>query len=114
MPICPFVRPSVCNALASLTIGRNPTKFGVRDFHMSGVCDSNFFLPSPWVPGEGSKVNYHILKVNFKEFLYQTLCLFSKIKEMGFSFGRLGWDLGLLEGQLFYIFFQTCSCGISN
>ena len=55
-----FVRPSVCYALSSLTIGRNPTKFGVRNFHMSGLCDSTFLGPSPWGPGEGSKVNYHI------------------------------------------------------
>ena len=60
LPVCPFVRPSVCYALSSLTIGRNPTKFGVRNFHMSGLCDSTFLGPSPWGPGEGSKVNYHI------------------------------------------------------
>ena len=46
--------------LSPLTIGRNPTKFGVRNFHMSGLCDSTFLGPSPWGPGEGSKVNYHI------------------------------------------------------
>ena len=51
------VRPSVCYALSSLTIGRNQTKFGVRDFHMSATA---LFWPSPWGLGEGSKVNYHI------------------------------------------------------
>ena len=60
LPVCPFVRPSVCYALSSLTIGRNPTKFGVRNFHMSGLCDSTFFGPSPWGPGQGSNVNCHI------------------------------------------------------
>ena len=49
----------------------------------------HFFGPSPWGPGEGSKVNYQIRKVDFKDFI-QTLCLFSKIKEMGFSLCRLG------------------------
>ena len=44
------IRPSVCYAISSLTIGRNSTKFGVRVTHMSGVCNSTFW-PSPWGPG---------------------------------------------------------------
>ena len=62
--LCPSVRSyvhlSVCYALSSLTIGQNPTKFGVRNFHTSELCDSTLLGPSPWGPGEGSKVNYHI------------------------------------------------------
>ena len=29
----------------------------------------HFFGQSPWGPGEGSKVNYQIRKVNFKDFI---------------------------------------------
>ena len=83
------VRSSVCYALSTLTIGRNPTKFGVRDFHMSGVCDSTF-LAIPLGPRGGFKGQQLYLKSQFQRFLYQTLCLFSKIKEMGFSLCRLG------------------------
>ena len=50
--ICRSVRPSVCYALSSLTIGRNPTKFGVRDFHMCEVCDSTFFGHPTGAPGK--------------------------------------------------------------
>ena len=46
---------------------------------MNEACNSKkIFGPAPWGPGEGSKgqisfdFNY---KVNFKDFLYQTLCL---------------------------------------
>ena len=61
LSVCSFVRLSfVCYAPSSLTIGRNPTKFDVRNFHMSGLCDSTLLGPSPWGPGEGSKVFYHI------------------------------------------------------
>ena len=108
------VRPSVCYAISSLTIGRNPTKFGVRNFHMSGSCNSTFLGPSPWGPEEGSKVNYHIWKVNFKDFLYKTLFVL-KNKRMRFSLCRLGRTPGMglwvAWGQFF---FQTWSCGISN
>ena len=52
LSVRPSVRPSVCYALSSLTIGRNPTKFGVRDFHMCGVCNSTFFGHPTGAPGK--------------------------------------------------------------
>ena len=104
--LCPFVRPSVCYALSSLTIGRNPTKFGVRDFHMSEVCGSTIFGPSPWGPGEGSKVNYQIRKVDFKIFIPNFMFVLKNKRNGIFimspgSYSR-GWDLGLLGGKFFF------------
>ena len=53
---------------------------------MDGICNSTiFWVPTPWVPGEGPKgqillnLNY---KVNFKVFLNQTLCIFLQIKDI--------------------------------
>ena len=49
---------------------------------MIGACNGNFFGPAPWGPGEGSKgqISFNFdYKVNFKDFLYQTVCLFSQI-----------------------------------
>ena len=88
------VRPSVRYDLPSLTIGRNRTKFGVRDFHMSGVCGSTFFLGLP--PGAPGRVQRSTIRFekSISKILYQTLCLFSKIKEMGFSLRRLGHTTG--------------------
>ena len=48
------VRPSVCYAICSLTIGRNPTKFGVRVTHLSVVCNSAFLVVIP--PGPSGRV----------------------------------------------------------
>ena len=111
--LCPFVRPSVCYAISSLTIGQNPTKFGVRVIHMSGVCNS-IFWPSPWGPGRVQRSTIIFEKSISKTKLF---CLFSQIKEMGFSLCRLGHTpgkgLGVAVGSKFY-FFQTWSCGISN
>ena len=82
---------------------------------MSGVCGSTFFLTIPLGPREGSKVNYQIQKVNFKDFI-PNFKFVLKNKRNGIfimsprSYSR-GWDLGLLVGQFF---FQTWSCGISN
>ena len=49
-----------------------------------GRATSNFFGPAPWCPGEGSKgqitFNFNY-KVNFKDFLYQTLYVFSQMKD---------------------------------
>ena len=44
-----------------------------------------FFGPTPWGPGEGSKgqISFSFsYKVNFKDFLYQSLCVFSQIKDI--------------------------------
>ena len=52
---------------------------------MYGVGNSKFFFcPAPWGPGEGSKgqISFNFnYKVNFKDFLYQTLCVFSQMKD---------------------------------
>ena len=53
---------------------------------MIGVCNSKkSFGFAPWVPREESKgqisLNFNN-KVNFKDFLYQTLCVFLQIKDM--------------------------------
>ena len=70
---------------------------------------ANFFGPAPWGPGEGSKgqlsFNFNY-KVNFQRFLYQTLCVFSHVKDtkgirrdswvmpQGWDFGVLGMPRG--------------------
>ena len=49
-----------------------------------GRATSIFFGPAPWGPGEGSKgqISFNFnYKVNFKDFLYQTLCVFSQMKD---------------------------------
>ena len=43
-----------------------------------------FFGPAPWGPGEGSngQISFNFnYKVNFKDFLFQTLCVFSQMKD---------------------------------
>ena len=96
---------------------------------MNGACNVKlFFGPAPWGPRERSKgqmsFNFNY-KVNFKDFLYQTLCVFSQMKNtkhvrrdfysvpwvmlQGCDFGALG---GAQGGGNF--FFQTWLCGISN
>ena len=66
----------------------------------------HFFGPSPWGPGEGSKVNYQIRKVNFKDFIPNFMFVFKNKRNGIFimlpgSYSR-GWDLGLLVGQFFF------------
>ena len=108
--LCPSVPSSVslsvCYALSSLTIGRNPTKFCVRDFHMSGVCRSTSFGPSTLGPGEGSKVTYQIRKVNFKDFIPNFMFVLKNKRNgifiMSFGSYSRGWDLGSLVGQIFF------------
>ena len=96
---------------------------------MNGVCNVKlFFGPAPWGPGKGSKgqISFNFnYKVNFKDFLYQTLCVSSQMKDTkhirrDFHSAPLvmpqGWDfeaLGVPRGPK-KIFFQTWSCGISN
>ena len=64
-----------------------------------------FFGPTPWGPREGSKVNYQIRKVNFKDFIPNFMFVL-KDKRNGIfitspgSYYR-GWDLGLLGGHFF-------------
>ena len=84
-----------------------------------------FFGPAPWGPGEGSNIIKFHLQSQFQRFLYQTLCVFSQMKDtkhirrdfhsvvwvmpQGSDFGVLGVPRG---SKIF--FFQTWSCGISN
>ena len=89
-----------------------------------------FLGPAPWGPGEGSKGKisfYFSYKVNFKDFLYQSLYVFSQIKDIKhikqvilfcslclaqeLGLGGVGAHEGLPGGQFFS---QTESCGISN
>ena len=109
LSVCLSVRRSVCYALSSLTIGRNPTKFGVQDFHMCGVCDSTFFGHPTGAPRKVQRSTL-IFEKSISKILYQTLCLFSQVKEMGFSLCRLGhtpagWTWGCL-GVNFLFFFS--------
>ena len=51
---------------------------------MNEACNSFFFGPTPCRPEEGSKgqISFNFnYKVNFKDFLYQTLCVFSQMKD---------------------------------
>ena len=50
----------------------------------------HFFGAIPLGPTGGLKGQLSYLKSQFQRFLYHTLCLFSKIKEMGFLLCRLG------------------------
>ena len=77
-----------------------------------------FFGPAPWGPRKGSKgqISFNFnYKVNFKDFLYQTLCVFSQIKDTKhirrdfFHSAPLvmpqGWDFGALgvpRGSIFF------------
>ena len=71
-----------------------------------------FFGPVPWAPGEGSKgqISFNFNYSQFQRFLYQTLCVFSQMKDtkhirqdfysvpgvmlQGWDFGALGVPMG--------------------
>ena len=92
-----------------------------------GCATAFFFGHAPWGPGEGSKgqISFNFnYKVNFLRFLYQTLCVFSQMKDTKHirrDFHSVAWampqgsDLGAL-GVLRWSKkkIQTWSCGISN
>ena len=41
-----------------------------------------FFCSAPWGPGSKGQISFNFnYKVNFKDFLYQTLCVFSQMKD---------------------------------
>ena len=86
--LCPSVRlsvrPSVYYALSSLTIGRNPTKCA-RFSYEWGV-RQHFFLDHP--PGAPGRVQRSTIRFekSISKILYQTLCLFSKIKRWNFRY----------------------------
>ena len=83
-----------------------------------------YFMPRRL--GRGQKVKYHLISItkSFSKILYQTLCVFSQIKDTKYT-GRdsysVAWvmpngcdfgALGVPMGQTFFL--QTWSCGISN
>ena len=49
---------------------------------MNGACNSTSFGPAPWGPEEGS--TKFQLQSQFQRFLFQTLCVLSKIKDIKF------------------------------
>ena len=75
---------------------------------MPGACNVKKKIgPAPWGSGEGSKgqisINFNY-KVNFKDFLYQALCVFSQMKDTKhirryFLFCYLGHALGVRLGE---------------
>ena len=72
---------------------------------MSGVCGSTFLGHPPGAPGRVQRSTIRFEK-SISKILYQTLCLFSKIKEMGFHYvawvilQRVG--LGVACGSIFF------------
>ena len=91
-----------------------------------GRATAKTFLAPSLGPGEGSKgqtsFNFNY-KVNFKDFLYQTWCVFSQIKDtqhIRWDFYSVAWvmsqvwDFGALGVPMWSFFFQTWSCGIST
>ena len=108
LSVCLSVHLSVCYALSSLTIGRNPTKFGVRDFHLCGVCDSTFFCHPTGAPGKVQRSTI-IFEKSISKIFIPNFMIVLKNKRNGIfilspgSYSS-GWDLGLLGGQNFYFF----------
>ena len=85
--LCPSVCPSICpSAMLS------PPK-PLDEIQPNLVCEllscmgratAIFFGPATWGPGKGSKGQISFIfnyKVNFKDFLYQTLCVYSQMKD---------------------------------
>ena len=91
---------------------------------MNGVCNSTFFWPAPWGPGEGPKgqISLNIIRISNTKSISKILkpnfvCLLTneryKTYQTEFSFGGLGHALGVgLGGTVgvgrsnFFIFFQ--------
>ena len=92
--------------------------------HEWGVQLQKCLTPPPGALGRGQKVNYNFnYKVNFKDFLYQTLRFFHKCKIQNISDRIFTLLPGLPRGgtlgagvprRLKIYFFQTWSCGLSN
>ena len=94
--------------------------------HEWGCYGKLLLIPAIWGPPEGSKgqksfnFNYN---VNFKDFLYETLCVFSQMKDTNHirrDFYSVAWvmpqgrDFWALWVPRWSVYFQTWSCGISN
>ena len=101
------VRPSVC-MLCSFLLNHwtKSNQVWCARFSYEWGVRQHFFGPSPWGPGEGSKVNYQIQKVNLKDFIPNFMFVLKNKRNGIFimlpgSYSR-GWDLGLLVGQFFF------------
>ena len=134
---CNRLRPSVCLSVR-LSVMLSPPKpldetqpnlWCVSYWHEWGVQRQTFFWPRPLGPWGGVKRSNIIkfqLQSQFQRFLYQTLCVFSQLKDTKHirrDFNSVawvmtqGWDfggLGVPRGSKKFFFFQTWSCGISN
>ena len=91
---------------------------------MNGVCNSNFFCPTPGAQGRGQKVQYHSISIS-KIFIPNFVCVLTneryKTYQTGLSFCCLGhapgvglWGAGGAQVVKKNFFFRTWSCGISN
>ena len=118
---CNRLRPSVCPLC--LLLLNYWTKFNqiwcVSYSHEWGVQRQTFFGPTPWGLGRGQKVKYHLISItkSFSNILYQTLCLFSQMKDtkhirrdfyfvawvmpQGWDFGALGVPRGSFFSNMF-------------
>ena len=102
--VCLSVRASVC-PLCYLLLN-HWTKFNqnwcVSYSHEWGVYRQIFFGPTPWGPGEGQKVKYHLISITktiSKIFIPNFVCVFTneryKTYQTGFSFCCLGHTQGV-------------------
>ena len=57
-------------------MGKYSIKFGVWVYHINGASKGKIYFASP--PGKGSKFQF---QSPFQRFLYQTLCVFSQMKD---------------------------------
>ena len=93
---------------------------------MNRACNGKFFLAlPPRSLGRGQKVKYHLISFtkSILKILYQTLCLFSQMKDTKHIrrvFNSVAWvlpqgsALGALGCRGGNFYFQTWLCGISN
>ena len=98
-----FVRPPICPSRYLLQ--NHWTKFQpnlvCELLTRMGRATARFLGPTPWGPGEGPKgqISLNIIKFQlqrqFQRFLNQTLCVFSQMKNIKHSFGRLGHATGV-------------------
>ena len=108
--LCPSVRssvsPSVC-MLCSILLSHwtKSNQVWCARFSYEWGVRQHFLGPSPWGPGEGSKVNYQIRKVNFKDFIPNFMFVLKKKK---WDFHYVAWvilqgvGLGVACGSIFF------------
>ena len=88
-----------------------------KNTHINWGCNGNFFSgPAPWGGVKRSNVIYFQLQSQFQRFLYQTLCVFSQMKDtkhirrnsnsVSWVMSQ-GWDfrvLGVLRWSIIFFF----------